>query len=202
VSDRDIDMLLEIAHQQVGHSADPADPSSRDHFLNLIGYGEPKYKQDAMASSMSTCGLVAAGILWMWGIRSRRISPPYRSTTAISRMYALGADSNALRWPKVLNGEIVEWPEGGDILLIGDNGLGGSEHMYMSMEVKPEQGEIISVDGGQKNVRGHQAVHRRHRRWSVRDGRVIDQVFRNDTTGSTTLGSPRVVQWWIKPLLL
>jgi len=104
---------------------------------------------------VSTCGLVAAGILRHAGVRLPwegepywNFRAPYRGLDIVSCLSLLGQRTGSRR-------KAGEQVEPGDIRCIGS---GLATHVLTIVEVQP--GRVVSVDGGQVDDRQHGFLQR------------------------------------------
>ena len=171
------DRIVSEAMACVGYSA--ADPDTRDAFRDLLGPPPKGASWDLsrpfrvtrtatggyMTQGVSTCGLVAAGILrralfrlpWN-GSPYWQAPAPYRGLDIVSCLTLLGQRTGARR-------PAGERPEEGDVVCIG-SGLA----THVLTVVGWEDDVMVSVDGGQVEpaARGYlQCVRICRRRWGV-----------------------------------
>lgn len=134
---------------------DPAiDGTARDVF-----FAHPK---------TSGCALVVRGIWRRAGLQHPILAAPYRIGEAISDVVRIARDAGA--W--VTGGDRAPLP--GDVVLVG---APSHEHVYTIVEARPDVGTYVSVDGGQRDDAGQQAIRRLHRRWRIDRGRLVDVVL-------------------------
>jgi hypothetical protein len=87
-----------------------------------------------------------------------------------------------------------EYPAPGDMVLVGDNGTGGVEHVYTVVGIELSNGQmtIRSIDGGQRDAKGHQHVLLKQRIWKGRQDVVVNAT---DPGGQKAGG--RIIQGWV-----
>jgi len=151
------DKYVEAALGVVGLTADKGQPAKRAEYLALIAPGENANMSSSMAH-MSGCGLVVAGIWRAASVVHPLLSQPYKIGAGISRLIAIARTAAA--WRPYSKGLL---PSPGDMVLVGDNGKGGVEHVFTVVEVNGT--ELVSVDGGQKDAKGFQCVVKMDRLW-------------------------------------
>jgi len=179
--------IVEFAHTCPGLGASPANLEVKKRYLELIASGEPPAKQEEMAK-MSGCALLTGGIWRVAGVDAASLHSPYKIGTAISRLVAIARAAKA--WIPFKEGE---YPAPGDMVLVGDNGPGGVEHVYTVVGIELSDGQVTiqSVDGGQRDARGHQAVLLKQRVWRGRQ----DCVVNASDPGAQKSGG-RIIQGW------
>lgn len=188
------DRILEEADQVVGLNADPKDGESREHYLNLIAPGETEAMQKSMLE-MSGCGLTVAGLWRNAGIKHYKLDPPYIIGTGVSRLVTL-AHKVPEAWVNFAEDKL---PSLGDMVLVGDNGAGGVEHVYTVTAISSDAELVLeSVDGGQRTDRrnpqtgkGFQLILAKKRVW--RKGR--DLVFSGTDPGANIMGGRKIYGW-------
>lgn len=178
--------IVAAAPTIVGLDADPADPDQRRGYLELIAPGESAGVAAEMAT-LSGCGLVVAGLWRAAGVKDAQLNAPYRVGTAISRLVSIAHAAGA--WVSFAAGR---FPEPGDMVLVGDNGAGGIQHVFTVTAITVDQqgaAQIESVDGGQRDAKGFETILARSRTW---DG-SRDTVARE---------ASRLIVGWINASLL
>ena len=129
---------------------------------------------------VSTCGVVAEGLWRLAGVDCPELLRAYVPGTAIARAIrfarAHGAWASPTMWADLR-------PEPGDYVVIG-SGMG----THALTCVGWDDDELLSVDGGQTDEHGLQAVRERRRTWRPRDGVPL-------------LDDRRVIGWAIADLL-
>lgn len=175
--------VAEVALAQVGLSADPS-TGTRESYVQLVAPGESAQMVAAMLT-MSGCGLVVAGIWRKVGLEHELLSPPYKIGHAIVRLITVAKQSGA--WKVYAKGD---FPSIGDMVLVGDGSpSGGIEHVYTVVETDSLNRTLITVDGGQKTVKGFQTVLKKQRTWAT--GR--DVVFNGTDPGSRAVGGRKII---------
>ena len=180
--------IVDFALTCAGLGADPAKPDNKKRYIELIAPGEIPHTQDEMAK-MSGCALLIGGIWRHVGVNASALQPPYKVGTAISRLVTIARSANA--WIPFKAGE---YPGPGDMVLVGDNGKGGVEHVYtvVGIEMSDEKVAIRSIDGGQRDAKSHQLVLLKERVWRGRQDIVVNA---SDPGGQKAGG--RVIQGWV-----
>jgi len=151
--------FVDAALSVVGLGANPKDPYALVDYTNLIAPGETEQRANSMLS-MSDCGLVVAGIWRKAGVVHPSLDPPYIDQTAISRLTTLAHKYGA--WVNFSQGS---FPEPGDMVLIGDNGAGGTEHVFTVVEISSDGAHLVSVDGGQRDDDHYETILKKNRIW-------------------------------------
>lgn len=186
---------VEIAERWIGCSADPADFWSRVEYESIVARDEPAPLAADMMH-MSGCGLVAAGLWRALGVKHKLLAPPYQIGTALARLVEIGRQAGGIMYASP---GLLPIPAPGDVVLVG---AGQSEHVFVVARAwrqfggGAEAGPVIrieSVDGGQRDERGHQTIARRERAWSVEHGAMWDRA----RPPGEAWGHGRVVQGWI-----
>ncbi len=182
-------MIVSTAKFIVGLSANPRDAISRAKYLELVGPEETQDMRNQMGS-MSGCGLTVAGIWRMAGVKSRLLDAPYRVGTAVSRLISLAREAKA--WVPYTDDSK---PGIGDMVLIGDNGPGGPEHVYTILSFKntEEEGVLIlrTVDGGQQDYNKYQLILEKNHVW--KNGK--DHSFFNQEIKTNLAGGRKIYGW-------
>jgi hypothetical protein len=184
---------VEIARKMAGLNANPKQPESRRRYVEVIAPGEPDAKAKEMAT-MSGCGLMVAGIWREAGVNATLLDPPYKVGSGVSRLIQIARATKA--WVPFKKGAR---PQPGDMVLVGDNGAGGVEHVYTIVAVNdgPEGLEIESVDGGQRDAERCQLVLLKKRVWKGNRDCV-----RSGSDPGAALAGGRVIQGWVDVTLL
>lgn len=179
------DDFVKAALDLVDLSANPSNDRAR--YISLVAPGETKGMGAEMAK-MSGCALVVAGIWRAAGVKHPKLTTRYKLGDAVTRLLNIAYESKA--WVHYQKEAI---PGPGDMVLVGNNASGGTEHVYTVLNVtrleeNSEDGfqyEIDSVDGGQKDASGYQCIEIVRRRW---------EGNKDQRDGSTTT---RLIQGWI-----
>lgn len=181
------DRVVAIAQSIVGVSANPADPESRQQYIDLIAPGETDYQQANLADNCSGCGLVVAGIWRALGVTAPELDPPYQTATGISRLIAIARHAGA--WVAFSAGKR---PSPGDAVLVG-TGPGETEHIYTVISVTDDDGSTVveSVDGGQRDAARQQTILVKRRAW--RGHRDI--VFAGSDPGAACAAGRTIAGW-------
>lgn len=179
---------VEIARAMAGLGANPKKPETRQRYLEVIAPGEPDAKRDEMGT-MSGCGLLVAGIWRELGVKAKALEPPYKVGSGVSRLIQIARAAKA--WVPFKKDAR---PAPGDMVLVGDNGAGGVEHVYTVVAVREGEGgiEIESVDGGQRDGERCQLVLLKNRVWKGNR----DCVRSGSDPGAAVAGG-RVIQGWV-----
>ncbi len=177
--------ILNEADRVTDWSADPTG-DTREWYLELIAPGETPHMRAEMAT-MSGCGLVVAGLWRAAGIEHRKLEAPYRIGTGVSRLISIAHEMKA--WVPYEPGQL---PQSADMVLVGDNGAGGIEHVFTVVHAIDENGiRLRSVDGGQR-IGKHQVIRAKTRTW--KGGKDYAKAA-NDPGGSNSAG--RKIYGWI-----
>ena len=177
--------IVDAALSVVGLGANPAQPENKLAYTELIAPSEPEYKIRDMLK-MSGCGLTVAGIWRKAGVKHYKLNPPYIVGTGISRLVTLAHKVGAwIPYSKDVT------PSLGDMVLVGDNGEGGVEHVYTVVFVSDDGREFESVDGGQKDPKGFQTILHKNRIWKDRR----DIAFIGNDPGNNAMG--RKIMGWV-----
>lgn len=166
--------------------ANPNNPDAREAYLDAIAPGETESMKKQMAT-MSGCGLIVAAVWRLLGVKHYKLDPPYIVGTAVSRLVTLARKVNA--WVPFKTDQL---PNPGDMVLIGDNGAGGVEHVYTVTSVTPAaDGQPVvleSIDGGQRDLAKYQLVLAKKRVWRGNK----DIVFTASDPGSAKVGGRKI----------
>jgi hypothetical protein len=138
--------LLTLAHGYVGCSARPGDV---ERYNDLIAHGETPDRA-AQLDRESSCGLTIRGLWREYGVRDPRTDRTYHDTHAIEDLVAMAREAGAWR-----SGHLDELGAG-DLVL-----LAGPEHVLTVVDTAA--GSIHSIDGGQRDDHGFEAVLERRR---------------------------------------
>lgn len=178
--------VVAFAQTIVGVGANPADPGSRQQYLDLVAPGESDGQKKALAD-MSGCGLVVAGIWRELGVTAPELDPPYRTQTAMGRLIAIARHAGA--WIPI---SADRRPSPGDAVLVGD-GPGETEHIYTVISVTDEGESLVveSIDGGQRDTAHQQTILARKRVWRGRK----DIVFAGSDPGAASAAGRTITGW-------
>lgn len=180
--------LVEIAEGFVGCSAAP---ETRARYLELVagpGDTEPGQRAYLCAPKTSGCALVVRGIWRAAGLADRRLVERYVPGRAVSDVVAIAHAAGG--WVT----DLSRLPLPGDVILVGDNGAGGIEHVA-TITSTTSTGSFESVDGGQRDSAGQQAIRAKVRTWTRRaDGTVWDRARLASDPGGA---APRIVRGFV-----
>lgn len=168
---------------------------SRDRYVDLLGPNETKAMQDYFCDpKTSGCALTIRGLLRKLGCSDQRVSPPYKFGTAISLLVGIARARNAWNASNIGN-----LPIAGDFVLVGGDKTkdGGVEHVFTVCSVDMDDKGILitSIDGGQRDPKGQQAILAKTRRWVERGGAYWDVSAAGSDPGSNAPGGRRVQGW-------
>lgn len=169
--------------------------NSRDRYVDLLGPAETVVMQKYFCDpTTSGCALFIRGLWRKLGLVDRRVSPPYVFGKAIAWLVGIARDKKA--W---CSSSVGMFPKPGDFVLVGGDKVkdGGVEHVFVVLSVVPDGNGVIitSVDGGQRDTRGNQAIYKKIRRWSVRGNSYWDVSSQGSDPGSNAPGGRRVMGW-------
>lgn len=164
--------------------------SDAQSYRDFIAPDETPARQATMAK-MSGCALTVAGIWRRAGLHDQRLESPYKDGQAVSRLSAIAHSSKA--WHPFKENE---YPQPGDMVLIGDNTpSGGYEHVYTIIK-QVSDGLFDTVDGGQLDI-GLQCIKAKRHKWTGRR----DRGLASNDPGSNVAGG-RIIIGWIDVTLL
>jgi hypothetical protein len=138
--------------------------TARQRYLDLVAPGDPRAEYFAHPRT-SGCALVVRGLWREAGLDHERLRRPYVVGQAIADVVRIAREAGA--WVSTFAERDVR---PGDVILVG---APSHEHVYTV--VGTEDG-IDSIDGGQLDDAGQQAIRRLHRRWRIEGGRLVDVV--------------------------
>ncbi len=170
--------------------------SNRSKYIELLGPNETKAMQDYFCEpKTSGCALVIRGFWRILGLDDKRVKPNYVFGKAISWLVAIARDKKA--W---IASKEKTFPKPGDFVLVGGDKVkdGGVEHVFTVLSCQPNEngGAVItSIDGGQRDGKGQQAVFEKTRRWTWRNGSFWDVSAQGSDPGSNAPGGRRVIGW-------
>ncbi len=179
------DNIVDVAFSVVGYGENPRDPEMRQAYIDLIAPGETPIMQAGMIHA-SGCGLTVGGIWRRAGLVDKRLDPPYKVGHAIARLIEIAKDHNG--W-KVYKGSGM--PEPGDMVMVGDNGAGGTQHVYTVTSVDVDTKVIESVDGGMRDTQGFETIKRKRRIWSG----GTDAMYENMDHPAKIYGGRKIIGW-------
>lgn len=184
--------VVDLARSYAGCSVS----TDRARYIALVGPDESAQVQNYMADPhTSGCALVVRGLWRLAGLRHPRLAPPYHVGAAVADVVAIARELGAwVPMPSVL------MPAPGDVVLVGGGAdAGGVEHVYTVVDVQPSR-FITSIDGGQRDAHGQEAIYERHRTWTPdAHGAVWDHVIVGSDPGA---GSRRKVQGFVRAAVL
>lgn len=138
--------LLTIAHGYVGCSARPDDVA---RYNDLIAHSED-LAGAAGLDKASSCGLAIRGFWREYGVRDPRVDATYHNGRVLEDLVAMAREAGAWR-----SGHLDELGAGDMVL------LGGEEHVLTVVDIGGSA--IHSIDGGQRDPSGFEAVLERTR---------------------------------------
>ena len=147
-----------------------SNPDQRQDWLDLLGQpptgsswdlDKPfKCWQDTTGhwhtQGISTCALVALGIWRKIGVDADELYTPYKNGAAVSEVVAIAKRMGG--WKSATCGET---PNPGDVIVLSSP----HEHVLTVYDFSDEL-NLISIDGGQTDINGLQAIKRCSREWS------------------------------------
>lgn len=150
-----------------------AAPSVRDQWLAIVAPNESDQMRTAMLG-MNGCALLVRGLWRQMGVSHVLLENPYRVGMAVADVVQIAKDAGA--WVPGAGGQ----PQVGDVFLID-----GPEHVGTVID-RPDDTTILSVDGGQRDAQGFEAVKTRQRvntgvAWFGNDG--VNDGVRRDLIG-------------------
>ncbi len=149
--------LVEIAKS----FADFSVSTNKNRWVDLLAGPNEKDNAHYFASSgLSTCALVARGLLRKAGLRHPRLAENYKRGKAMEDLAVIAREYDAYH-----PGNTGVVPKPGWIIQVGP--IGGSGHVFTIISVTRKSGQIqiTSVDGGQKDGAGQQATKTVQRFW-------------------------------------
>lgn len=171
--------------------------SHKDMYVALLGPSEaPAMKQYFCDPKTSGCALVIRGIWRELGVSDPRLLPPYKFGTAVSLLVDIARKKKA--WTSVVQARSAPIPKPGDFVLVGGDKErdGGVEHVFTVISANyDDKGNLYlwSIDGGQRDSKGNQAIFKKHRRWNMRDGSWWDVSSQGSDPGSNASAGRRVM---------
>lgn len=179
------DAFVQAALSVVNLGANPKHLDMKQAYIDLVAPEEPEGKVNDMLK-MSGCGLTVAGIWRMAGVKHYKLNPPYVVGTGVSRLVTLANKVGA--WIPFKRDAL---PDLGDMVLVGDNGDGGIEHVFTIVATGPTCADFESVDGGQRDEEGFQIIRHKRRIWKGQK----DVAYVGSDPGSNLLGGRRIIGW-------
>jgi hypothetical protein len=129
------------------------------------------------------------------GCSDKQVLPPYIFGKAVSLLVDIARKRGG--WTSLVRASGAPLPQKGDFVLVGGDKErdGGVEHVFTVLECAVEEDSVVisSVDGGQRDAKGQQAIFRKHRRWTMREGSWWDVSSAGSDPGSNAPGGRRVM---------
>jgi hypothetical protein len=151
-------------------------------------------KQYFCDPTTSGCALTIRGLWRKLGVNDKRVKPAYVFGKAVAWLVGIARDRKA--W-QTANLALLPCP--GDFVLVGGDKVkdGGVEHVYTVISVTQDgtNAVITSIDGGQRDDKGNQAIFLKTRRWTVKGNSYWDVSAHGSDPGSNTQGGRRVIGW-------
>jgi lysozyme len=151
------DQAVQVAQSVVGLGANRADPQNYLRYWGLVAPGETLSMQESMGDS-SGCGLVVAGIWRAIGVWDGSLYAPYKTGTAVSRLYNLAVARGA--WVAY---SASQRPSPGDMVLV-EAGT-SEEHVFTVIDISADGNSLTTVDGGQRDGSGYEIILQKTRTW-------------------------------------
>lgn len=169
--------------------------SDRARYVGLLGPGETKAMQDYFCDpKTSGCALTIRGLWRELGCTDKRVMPSYVFGKAVTWLVAIAKERGG--WVAASSGNL---PQAGDFVLVGGDKTkdGGVEHVFtvLTASVDGDGAILSSIDGGQRDDKGQQAILEKKRRWSLRSGAYWDVSSHGSDPGSNAPGGRRVIGW-------
>lgn len=170
--------------------------TNKEKYIELLGPNESKEMQKYFCDpKTSGCALTIRGLWRQLGINDPFLLPNYKFGTAISGLVQLARKKKAWK-----SSNINELPGVGDLVLVGGDKVkdGGVEHVFTVVTVTTNSDNTISltsIDGGQLDSKGQQAIFEKNRRWQIRNGSYWDISKAGSDPGSDAKGGRRVIGW-------
>jgi hypothetical protein len=186
------DKVIEIIKQYSGVTVS----SDKVRYVDLLGPDEAQAMQKYFCDpATSGCALTIRGVWRKAGISDKRLNPNYVFGKAVSWLVQIARDRGA--W---ISAKANILPQPGDFVLVGGDKVrdGGVEHVFtvISAESDDSGGIILtSIDGGQRDGKGQQAIFEKTRRWTWRNGSYWDVSAQGSDPGSNAPGGRRVIGW-------
>ena len=186
------DIILNIAKTYAGVSVS----SDRAKYIELLGPDEAIAMQNYFCDpKTSGCALTIRDIWRVAGVSDTRVKPKYIFGKAIAWLVQISRDRKA--WIQAGQGK---FPLPGDCVLVGGDKVkdGGVEHVFTVVSCEPDGNggaTLTSIDGGQRDSKGQQAIFEKTRRWTWRNGAFWDVSAQGSDPGSNAPGGRRVIGW-------
>ena len=183
--------IIELAAQYVGVTVTDA----KDRYVELLGPDETTVMRQYFCDpKTSGCALTIRGLWRKLGVNDARVRPNYVFGKAITWLVSIAKARNAWR-----PANLASLPNPGDFVLVGGDKIkdGGVEHVFIINSIVPDvMGALItSIDGGQRDDKGNQAIFAKTRRWIVRGNAFWDVSSQGSDPGSNAQGGRRVIGW-------
>jgi hypothetical protein len=170
--------------------------SDRNKYIDLLGPQETAAMWDYFCNpATSGCALSIRGFWRKMGVSDNRIVGKYVFGKAVEWLVGVARSRGA--WNAAAVGKC---PRAGDFVLVGGNPAvdGGVEHVFTVCTVEMDSkgnAVLTSVDGGQRDSAGQQAILSKGRRWTVRGGAIWDVSKTGSDPGAGAAGGRRVKGW-------
>ena len=137
-------------------SASPSPSVQRAYEAFVLPHDADPWRR-AGADQLSSCALVGLSVMECLGARASTIGIPYapRLGRAVADVVQAGRELGA--WVDATQADAPS-PSGPFVALIGDNGAGGLEHVFIGLDGLDKDGEARVVEGGQASL--HAAGYR------------------------------------------
>jgi hypothetical protein len=183
--------IIDLVKQYDGVSVS----SERDKYIDLLGPNEtPAMRQYFCDPATSGCALTIRGLWRKLGVSDKRVNPAYVFGKAVTWLVGIARDRGA--WQ---SSNLSLLPQPGDFVLVGGDKIrdGGVEHVFTILSIDSDgTGAVItSIDGGQRDVNGQQAIFEKTRRWIVKGNSYWDVSAHGSDPGSNASGGRRVIGW-------
>lgn len=131
-------------------SASPSPSVQRAYEAFVLPHDADPWRR-AGADQLSSCALVALSVLECLGAQATTIGIPYapRLGRAVADVVQAGRELGA--WVDSTRAD-APLPSAPIVALIGDNGAGGLEHVFIGLDGLDKDGEVRVVEGGQASL--------------------------------------------------
>jgi len=170
--------------------------SDKSRYVDLLGPNETKSMQNYFCDpNTSGCALTIRGLWRSIGVSDKRVNPNYVFGKAVTWLVQIARDRKA--WVQASQNN---FPQVGDFVLVGGDKTkdGGVEHVFTVISCEPDGNggaTLTSIDGGQRDSKGQQAIFEKTRRWTWRNGAFWDVSAQGSDPGSNAPGGRRVIGW-------
>jgi len=166
--------IVSLANSYIG-AGNSTDPARFQGLLASANDGDLVKRNFFQAPNLSTCGLAVRGFWRAAGVQDSSLTDKYKIGAAISDTINIGRKNGALVSPKqIKDGSYSIQP--GDMVLVqtpSDDGI-SHQHVYTVTSVDGN-GHYTSVDGGQVDSHGQQAIGQYSRTIKENaDGTLVD----------------------------